>query len=284
MRHAFLIIAHADYDILRTLIGMLDNSRCDIYIMVDKKSLLPKGLCTKYARLFVLKKRIDIRWGHVSLIKAEMLLFEAALTNGPYAYYHLLSGADLLIKPLDLFFDFFEKNDGKEFVGFTQTNDWLEKVMKYQFFIRYYKLEGRLGILIKSISYKLEYLANKLHRRSWESFRKGSEWVSITEEFCRYLVEKKNWILKRFRYTFCGDEIFLQTVLWNSPFKENIYSLEDEFVGCQREIIWENNNPHVWGSSPEDIEYLRASNKLFARKFSSLYPNIVRDVQKIVEG
>ena len=36
MRHAFLIIAHADYDILCTLIGMLDNSRCDIYIMVDK--------------------------------------------------------------------------------------------------------------------------------------------------------------------------------------------------------------------------------------------------------
>ena len=87
--------------------------------------MLPKGLCTKYARLFVLKKRIDIRWGHVSLIKAEMLLFEAALTNGPYAYYHLLSGADLLIKPLDLFFNFFEKNDGKEFVGLLKrTIGW----------------------------------------------------------------------------------------------------------------------------------------------------------------
>lgn len=72
---------------------------------------------------------------------------------------------------------------------------------------------------------------------------------------------KKRWILRRFRYTFCGDEIFLQTVLWNSPYRANIYSLDNEFSGCLREIIWENDNPHVWGSSPNDIDYLQKSNK-----------------------
>lgn len=63
----------------------------------------------------------------------------------------------------------------------------------------------------------------------------------IPEELIRTgkftLIGKKNWIFKRFRYTFCGDEIFLQTVLWNSPYKENIYALDDEFKGCQREIF-----------------------------------------------
>ena len=136
MKHAFLIIAHADYEVLRVLVDMLDNKCCDIYIMIDKKAPLPTQLHVKYARLFMLKKRIDIRWGHVSLIKAEMQLFEIASANGSYEYYHLLSGNDLLIKPLNYVFDFFDQNRGKEFVGFTSGTHWLEKVMKYQFFMR----------------------------------------------------------------------------------------------------------------------------------------------------
>lgn len=283
MKHAFLIIAHADYEVLRVLVDMLDDKCCDIYIMIDKKASLPPQLHVKYARIFMLKKRLDIRWGHVSLIKEEIQLFEFASANGPYEYYHLLSGNDLLIKPLNYFFKFFDQNKGKEFVGFTSETNWLEKVMKYQFFIKYYRLNGWWGNLIKSIAYRLEYIANKINKRSDESFRKGSEWVSITDDFCRYLIGKKNWIFKRFKYTFCGDEIFLQTVLWNSPYKGKIYAIDDEFKGCQREIIWEDDNPHVWGSAAGDIDILRKSDKLFARKFSSKYPEIIKEVQKMVK-
>lgn len=282
MKHAFLIIAHTDYDILRVLISTLDNIRCDIYILIDKKSPFPENLKTSHARLFLLKHRINIRWGHVSQIKAEISLFETALANGSYAYYHLLSGSDLPIKSLDYIFDFFEKHSGKEFVGYSKKNDWLEKVMKYQFLIRYYKKKGRLGTIIKSISYRLEHIANMLSKRSDESFKKGSNWVSITEDFCRYLLSKKSWILKRFNYMFCGDEIFLQTVLWNSPYRTNIYSLENEFEGCLREITWENDNPHVWGSSPNDFNILQNSDKIFARKFSSSYPEIINKVQEMI--
>jgi len=283
MRHAFLVIAHTEYDVLQTLIELLDNPCCDIYIHIDKKSKLPNILKTSYARIFLLKKRIDTRWGHVSLIRTEMLLFETALANGPYEYYHLLSGTDLLIKPLDYFFDFFNKYKGKEFVGFSSKNDTSDKVMRYRFGIRYYKMKGRCVTYLKLLCYRLERIADKLHKRSDESFKKGSEWVSITEDFCSYLVGKKHWIFRRFRYTFCGDEIFLQTVLWNSPYRANIYSLDNEFNGCLREIIWENDNPHVWGSSPNDIDYLQKSNKFFARKFSSAYPDIIKEVQKMVK-
>lgn len=202
MKHAFLIIAHADYEVLRVLVDMLDNKCCDIYIMIDKKAPLPTQLHVKYARLFMLKKRIDIRWGHVSLIKAEMQLFEIASANGSYEYYHLLSGNDLLIKPLNYVFDFFDQNRGKEFVGFTSGTHWLEKVMKYQFFIKYYRLDGMWGNLIKSIAYRLEYIANRINKRSDESFRKGSEWVSITDDFCRYLIGEKNGFLNVFGIPF----------------------------------------------------------------------------------
>ena len=44
------------------------------------------------ARLFVLAQRADVRWGNLSQIKAQYVLFEEALKHGPDAYYHLLSG------------------------------------------------------------------------------------------------------------------------------------------------------------------------------------------------
>lgn len=283
MKHAFLIIAHTDYELLQVLIGMLDNECCDIYVLIDKKSPWPGALKVTKGKLFILKKRIDIRWGHVSQIKAEMLLFETALRNGPYVYYHLLSGVDLPIKPIDKILFFFERNKGAEFVGFSKKDDWLQKVIKWQFFIRYYKMKGRWGDYITYLRYKIESIANMCVKRSYVPFKKGSNWVSISDDFCRYLIGKKIWIFKRFKYTFCGDEIFLQTVLWNSPYKGKIYAIDDEFKGCQREIIWEDDNPHVWGSAAGDIDILRKSDKLFARKFSSKYPEIIKEVQKMVK-
>lgn len=63
MKHAFLIIAHADYEVLRVLVDMLDNKCCDIYVMIDKKAPLPTQLHVKYARLFMLKNELILDGG-----------------------------------------------------------------------------------------------------------------------------------------------------------------------------------------------------------------------------
>ncbi len=281
MKHAFLIIAHTDYYVLKTLISVLDHAGCDIYILFDKKSPVCEDLKTNHSQLYILKRRMDIRWGHTSQIKAEMSLFEAALDNGPYLYYHLLSGVDLPIKPMEQILSFFEKNQGKEFVGFVPDGTWEEtKVTKFHFFIKYYRMGGQMGKQVARLRYHTEKFVNRYIKRSEYQFKKGNNWVSITDGFCRFLIGKKRWILRRFRYTFCADEIFLQTVLWNSPFKEQIYSLGDEFVASQREIVWEQggSHPHIWGSSSNDISRLRESTRMFARKFSSEYPQLIQTV------
>ena len=67
MRHAFLILAHNEFQILRILLSMLDDERNDIYLHIDKKVVL--GSLEQYlfrlakARLFVLEQRLDVRWG-----------------------------------------------------------------------------------------------------------------------------------------------------------------------------------------------------------------------------
>lgn len=90
---------------------MLDDSRNDIYLHLDKKwklNLLDVYI-PKRAKLFFMKKRMDIRWGDISLIKLEFKLFQMAYENGPYLYYHLLSGVDLPIKSQDYIHEFFKE-------------------------------------------------------------------------------------------------------------------------------------------------------------------------------
>lgn len=100
MRHAFLILAHNEFQILKILLSMLDDGRNDIYLHIDKKMSCSDPLEQDLfrlakARLFVLEQRLDVRWGDISVVKAELLLLETASMKGPYDYYHLLSGVDL---------------------------------------------------------------------------------------------------------------------------------------------------------------------------------------------
>ena len=109
MKHAFLIMAHGSLPLLRVLLSMLDDERNDIFLHIDRKSDMLDGaepLVLSKARLFVLEQRVDVRWGNLSQIKAEYVLFEEALKHGPYAYYHLLSGQDLPIKSQDYIHQF----------------------------------------------------------------------------------------------------------------------------------------------------------------------------------
>lgn len=79
MKHAYLILAHNEYPILERLIKAIDDPRNDIYIHFDRKVKdLPK-LETVYSDLCIVENRIDVRWGDVSVIEAEYLLFEEAL-------------------------------------------------------------------------------------------------------------------------------------------------------------------------------------------------------------
>ena len=86
MKHAFLIMAHNNLEILQTLVSMLDDERNDIFLHIDLKSnmLANHPMSTSKARLFVLEHRVDVRWGNLSQIRTEYALREEALKHGSY--------------------------------------------------------------------------------------------------------------------------------------------------------------------------------------------------------
>ncbi len=278
-KHAYLIIAHNEPEVLRTLLAMLDDVRNDIFVHIDRRACSVyesiKDYKVEHSALIFLEHPIAVYWGDISQVQVEYMLFERAFSQGPYAYYHLLSGVDLPIKSQDYIHAFFQKNQGKEFVGFwmdaAHRRDLKRKVYRYYLFTRYFKGGNALVHSVCALSRNLFLALQKVIRYKRNQgnivFQKGFNWVSITQAFCTYLLSQKENVFRTFRYTLCPDEIFIQTVLWNSSFREHIYNKENALIGSMRYIDWERGNPYVW--QEKDTDELLSSPYLFARKFAS---------------
>ena len=281
MKHAYLIMAHGDMAVLDILLSCIDDARNDIYLHVDSKDAIPKFSPLRYSRLFVIKERIDVRWGDLSQIETELALFRAAVNAPePYSYYHLLSGADLPIKDQDYIHDFFRANAGKEFIGyaeFSMTDEIVRKVQRWHLYPKHFKSASFFIRLIRRVFIRFQELFG-IKRNKGIQFKKGDNWVSITDGMARLFLSKEQWIRKTFTHTFCGDEVVMQTICWNSIFKESLYNLQDEWAGNQRIIGWQNGELIDWTAN--DYEKLKNSSALFARKFNTEDPEFLL---KIVE-
>lgn len=140
-KHAYLIIAHNNWKILERLLILLDDNRNDIYLHIDRKSdLINFSNNVHNANLSVFHE-IDVRWGDVSQIQVELLLFNAAYCKGSYSYYHLISGSDLPIKDQDEIHAFFDGHYPAEFIGFSLGMTCDNRINKIHIFPRYQRIK-----------------------------------------------------------------------------------------------------------------------------------------------
>lgn len=272
-KHAYLIMAHTQPELLKKLLLMLDDERNDIYLHIDSKAkdypldeiaaVLQKSKC-------IFTERTDVKWGSYSQIHCEMVLLKEAVKT-EHAYYHLLSGMDLPIKSQEQIFAFFEKYKGLEFVdedGATISEAALSRV-KYTH--KFYGKAGSVKDILGALSVKGQKLlgVDKTQKYGNIIFQKGRNWFSITHGLAKLVVEKEDWIQEVFGQSVCGDELFLQTVARNSEYAEKICNPNTmPEVPDTRYIDWKrgsNNNPYVFRE--EDFEELKNAQGLFARKF-----------------
>ncbi len=287
-RHAYCIIAHNDPYCLQALVNMIDDDRNDIFIILDKKANYRDflGIKTDKGRLIAIlygEQSIDMQWGDMSLVQAELLVFKTALQHGPYEYLHLLSGQDLPLKAQDCIHKFFDSlAKGTNLVGFGQgelNKKYLsEKTDYYYFFTGKCKYPVRYirGIftIYRSTIVSLQKIIG--FKRRWDiKLYRGYEWVSITSGFAQFLVDSEKWILRKFRWVPCADEIYKQTLIMASPYKDTVYDITLNFAGKTRKIDWTRGKPYTWHDC--DFEELVDSRSLFARKFSTYTDNKIID-------
>lgn len=290
-KHAYLILAHTNPGQLKKLLGMLDDSRNDIYVHIDAKAgFSEKELegCCKESELIFIHPRIRANWGGYSLARIEIALLEKA-TEKTYDYYHLLSGMDLPIKSQDCIHKFFDDNKGKEFInlwtikGHTRNrfNCWSPFPEGEDIFILK---------LLNNIVKGLQLLTGIKINRDVE-FKYGSQWFSITDGMARFAVSQKEWIDRTFKHTTTCDEVFMPTLVYKSPFRENIYdpmehkgNSTSNNLSNMRFIDWTRGKSvrHPWVFTSDDYELLMGLPHLWARKFDERVDSAIID--RIVES
>lgn len=287
MKHAYLIKAHHEPQVLSTLLALIDDARNDVFLHIDAKSAEMLETFRHYAPKhagFVLLDPQSEHWGDISQMEVELRLFEAAHKHGTYTYFHLLSGVDLPIKSQDAIHRFFDDHSGKEFVHFWQhERDTTRRVKRYYLFTRHLKDKGTVmhavTAPIRNLYLTLQKITGYRRPDSGYVFKKGSNWVSITPQFCAYLLHERERITRRMRHTLAPDEIFLHTVLWNSPFRANIFSLSDDIPQASARLIdWRRGAPYVF--TEHDAEELKTSDAMFARKFNNNH-HLLKSVMNI---
>ncbi len=288
-RHAYLVFAHEHPNQLATLLRLLDHPENDVYLHLDPSA---SGFQRETLEAQVRRGTLAIysiqhyAWGGEALIDGILALLGEAVKRD-YQYIHLLSGSDLPLRPQAQIHAFFEANAGLEYIDFDEpflSNAVLsDRLRTYHFFQNSreaYPAIKNLDCFLLAAQHKLGI--NRLKHADF-SFQKGSLWFSITKEFALYCLAHAQTYRPYFRFSKCGDELFFQTLLLNSPFlpKKATNTCNDP-AASMRYIDWERGNgasPYVFRA--KDYETILQSGMLFARKFNETIDSEI--IQEIAE-
>ena len=283
MKHAILILAHKNIGQLCRLAGYFEKD-CDVFIHIDKKPPVTREEEEKlrsYKQVKAVSREYDVNWGGTSVLESEMHLLRMAVQRSDADYFHLISGQDYPTRPLDYFLEFFDRNAGKEYIGYLHLPhpNWEDNTFRR---LQYY--------------YPYDYAAGKRNPRGWvrEQVRQqqakrakrpipdefdhlygSSQWWSITRKAAITLLDYTDRfpsLYGRMWMTFAPEECYVATVLVNLMDKEDIVPWNHRFIRWKHE---NGNRPANLGC--EHFRYLLEDEYLFARKIEQPCSTVLLD-------
>ncbi len=212
-----------------------------------------------------------IKWGGTGLLHSMLDLLKLAYSNQDNTYFHMLTGQDILIKPLQdlyLFFDKYPDSNfieyGDDFMKFAQTSI-LAGINRSQYYHLFDYLNYRGNKIHRQIEkyfVKTQQLFRMKRKWPFPNYYQGSGWFSLNraavDEILKFM-QKNHRIAED---TFAPDEVIFQSILLNSNTNFNV--VNDNL----RYIIWDNQgevgSPAIL--TERHFEDMVASHCFFARK------------------
>lgn len=176
------------------------------------------------------------------------------------------------IKKSNDIYEYFNNNYPLEFIGYSDFDgikDYMADRVRYFHFLdnNFKKDNEAMNQYIYNINLQKKLGVNRLEDESFE-LRVGSNWFSITSNLAKYVLSKEKLIKEKFSYGYCADELFLQSIVYNSKYFKNVCKLyKDDNENCKRLIDWKRGNPYVF--TKNDYDEVISSTAMFARKFST---------------
>lgn len=300
MKHAFLLVTHFSPERTYQQVQRMKGENFLFYIHFDKKLYISPDdpyykILKETEGVHIYENRINVQWGAFGITKINLKLMQEALKDKDVKYIHPISGECLHVKSVQYINDYFRKHAGQEFIRHwimphENTSGWgynrLDKYHLHDYFNpRSQKLKDRT---IKQINAMLRVSQRLLKRigifrrypSDFPTLYGGSAWWSITRECALYVMdylEKNPEYYRRFKFTQLSDEMFLQTIIVNSPFKENVVN------NNLRYIVFLTASPsHPQYLTMDDLDELSEEDVLFARKFTNKSTELIDYLEKNV--
>ncbi|MEO2075955.1 MAG: beta-1,6-N-acetylglucosaminyltransferase [Bacillus sp. (in: firmicutes)] len=274
MEIAYLILSHKNPEQIIQLIHQLDAEDVCFIIHFDlngRPADYHKLLLTFEGKenVHLISNRHRCYWGDFSLVSATLECITYAFHYKiKFDYAILLSGQDFPIKKNEEIKTFLIENNGKEFIdAFQKPNSiWLNEGMKRLEYFHFNKFirnnisyKKKVFLLITSLLMKFK-IKRKLP--TFE-FYGGSQWWGLSKEFLEYVmnyIENNKKTVSFFKYVHVPDEIFFQTIINNSPFK-------DKVTHNLTYVDWDKEEKPAVFRTKDFNDLSNIKDKLFARKF-----------------
>ena len=273
MRHAVIILAHKDFLLLYKLVKYFAYN-CDVFIHVDKKSTFAPEEMETLGRLPQVKailRKFSVHWGGFSMLKTELYMLRLAMDKSDASYFHLISGQDYPIRPLDDFLSFFAQAKEKNYIDFHHLpyEHWDGYTYKrFQYYYPYDWIKGRSKkgqeLVTLFLKKQIQWRIKRAIPKQFDHLYGGSQWFSITRKAMQVLLgytQKHPAFYRRMRYTFAPEETYVTTILANLLPKEEIVCDDLRFVRwkCENEGMPAN-------LSERHLKWFFLRNDLFVRK------------------
>lgn len=270
MKYAYIISAYKNLEQVTRLVRRLHSDRASFLVHVDRKTdvreyhALVESLRGFPSVGFL--ARHTCHWGGFGHVRATLKGIDELIRSGTaFDYVILLTGQDYPIKPTEYIERFFETGAPNSFMGFASlpSDSWsprggLDRIENWHL-----RLYGH-------------HLSVPFRRRLPTGLRPyggGAYWCLSREciEYVADFVARRPNVVSFFRHVDIPDEIFFQTILLNSELRDTIVNDNLRYIDWTR-----GRRPAIL--EVRDFEALRASPKLFARKFDVNQDELILDL------
>lgn len=267
MRHCLVMTAYKDIENINRIIRCVPAD-WGVYIHIDKKSSIKASDIISTAHVFKEKK---IFWGSWEHLYAFVFLLTKAVGSGiHYDYYHLMTGQDFFACPISEF-DAKVGSDGACYMGvFRIPNKYWS--WGYGIDIFTYRTLASFGdirftplrYINSCLKYLQKYSGTKKNLPSCELYG-GPVYCSLTTEFVQWMLKSPFAInlLDSLKNSTCAEEVYFQTVIMNSPFREKV-----KIDKTLRYVDW-HSSPRPKFLDLSDYDKIITSKSLFCRKIDS---------------
>lgn len=263
---AHIVTVYKQPELALRLIKALQHPGNHIYIHLDKKAEASEyAMLFKQPNVFLINKRINIKWAGYSMVEALLAGIEQILNSGiHYNHINHISGQCFPIKPINTINNFFEQHSTNNFLSCQSLPSgwWEQASTRYEsFHFHEFSIKGR---------YRLELILKKLLPKRKPPFNftfyggdHGAYWT-ITNETAKYLLNffNENKASRSFfKFSWGPDEFLFNTIIMNSPY--NISVINNNY----RYIDWSEGGANPKTLTISDFDNLKNSDCFFARKF-----------------